>query len=267
MQYTTKPPMPALRPYIKQYWLMTLKASETREPQRIVPIGCPDLTFHLGQPVFGGANGRDAHPRVFLCGQRNGYSDVWAYGDIEMLSVTFTPFGASQFFRFPMFEVQNSHLDLWGTHLLPVEELHEKLGSARSFDHQADILDTLFLSWLYKHTIPQLPRIAHVVRTIGMSPHMPGIDQLAREACLSRKQFERLFSASIGLAPHQFVRVVRFQRALFLQQTQRFGHLTELAYAAGFYDQSHLISEFKTFSGLTPSQYFGMCEPVSDFFG
>lgn len=266
MQYVTQKPSAALRHYIKQYWLMTLKAGESPGPQRIVPTGCPELTFQLGQPVYGGLKGNEAHPRVLLCGQRNGFSDVWAHGDIAMLSVTFTPFGASRFFGFPLHEIQNCHLDLLGSHMLRVDDLYDQLGNALTFEHQTEILDSFMLYWFQRMGRAELPRVAHVVQSIGAMAVAPSVDQLARDACLSRKQFERLFTASVGLSPYQFVRVVRFQRALYLQQTQQFAHLTQLAYAAGFYDQSHLIAEFKTFSGLTPSHYFSVCEPVSDFF-
>ena len=42
--------------------------------------------------------------------------------------------------------------------------------------------------------------------------------------------------------------------------------LTTLAYDCGYYDQSHMINEFKMMSGMTPKQYFAMCEPTSDYF-
>lgn len=42
--------------------------------------------------------------------------------------------------------------------------------------------------------------------------------------------------------------------------------LTELAYTSGYYDQSHMINDYKLLSGKTPTQYFSECEPYSDYF-
>jgi AraC-like DNA-binding protein len=43
-------------------------------------------------------------------------------------------------------------------------------------------------------------------------------------------------------------------------------NLTELAYTCGYYDQSHMINDYKLLSGKTPAQYFSECEPYSDYF-
>ena len=39
-----------------------------------------------------------------------------------------------------------------------------------------------------------------------------------------------------------------------------------VAYACGFADQSHMIREFRQFTGYTPAQYLVACAPVSDYF-
>lgn len=119
---------------------------------------------------------------------------------------------------------------------------------------------------LTKKTNYKLPRIAASVNQINIARNTKQIPALAFEACLSRKQFERNFTELIGISPKQFLRVIRFQRALFIQQYNSSLKLTELAADAGYYDQSHMISEFKQLSGYTPKQYFSQCEPFSDYF-
>lgn len=42
--------------------------------------------------------------------------------------------------------------------------------------------------------------------------------------------------------------------------------LTALAAEAGYYDQSHMIRDFRRMSGYTPGQYRKKCEPYSDYF-
>ena len=42
--------------------------------------------------------------------------------------------------------------------------------------------------------------------------------------------------------------------------------LTELAYDCGYYDQSHMINDFKLLTGMSPRQYFSDCDAYSDYF-
>ena len=71
---------------------------------------------------------------------------------------------------------------------------------------------------------------------------------------------------SVGANPKDYLRIVRFQKALHCLQMQPHGSLAQLAYECGYYDQPHFIKEFKQFSGYTPTEYRTVCEPHSDFF-
>jgi AraC-like DNA-binding protein len=57
----------------------------------------------------------------------------------------------------------------------------------------------------------------------------------------------------VGLSPKSLARVHRFRGALALLDKAN-GEVpwTELADACGFYDQSHLINEFRRFTGFSP---------------
>src|SRR5262249_10195693 len=78
--------------------------------------------------------------------------------------------------------------------------------------------------------------------------------QLAAEAHLSPYHFARLFKATTGLPPHQYVIVRRGQRA---QELLRVGNrpLPKVALAVGFSDQSQLGRHFKRIVGATPAQF------------
>lgn len=69
---------------------------------------------------------------------------------------------------------------------------------------------------------------------------------------LSERQFEKRFIQTVGLPPHFYMRVKRFNAAIRLMKTGRFARLTEIAHALNFYDQSHFIRDVKAFSGITP---------------
>jgi AraC-like DNA-binding protein len=75
------------------------------------------------------------------------------------------------------------------------------------------------------------------------------IDVLVREHGLSRQQFARTFYAGVGIRPKLFARITRFQalvRALLSTDASQWASLSS---AVGFYDQAHMINEFRGFAG------------------
>ena len=78
-------------------------------------------------------------------------------------------------------------------------------------------------------------------------------DILAKNV-LSERKLERLFAENIGVSPKTFITLVRYQ--LLWQEicsTGRFDAL-DLAYKYGYFDQSHLLNDFKRRHGMTPAQ-------------
>jgi transcriptional regulator GlxA family with amidase domain len=77
---------------------------------------------------------------------------------------------------------------------------------------------------------------------------------LAGVAGLSVHHFARQFKQSLGVAPHRYLTQKRVERAQdLLAQTDL--SLAEIAYAAGFSDQSHLARHFRYMLGTTPREF------------
>lgn len=80
------------------------------------------------------------------------------------------------------------------------------------------------------------------------------LDELAAAAGYSTFQFARMFKATTGLAPHQFVLRLRLERAQRLLSRGGLG-VAEVAVACGFYDQAHLTNAFRKAFGRTPAAF------------
>jgi AraC-like DNA-binding protein len=71
---------------------------------------------------------------------------------------------------------------------------------------------------------------------------------------MSTKQLIAVFRAEVGLSPKAYARVRRFQMALTLLSTGAVGG-ARVAADVGYFDQPHFVREFRSFTGMTPTQY------------
>jgi AraC family transcriptional regulator len=81
--------------------------------------------------------------------------------------------------------------------------------------------------------------------------HEIRIGDLATLAGMSRFHFARIFRATVGSTPHQYVLRRRLERARALLRSPQIA-LRDIAAATGFADQSHLTRQLKRRYGVTP---------------
>ena len=79
------------------------------------------------------------------------------------------------------------------------------------------------------------------------------IEEMADDTQVSPYHMIRKFKKAFGLTPHQFQIQCKVRKAQKLLETNK--SITEVAYEAGFCDQSHLDRCFQKIVGMTPSQY------------
>jgi len=77
------------------------------------------------------------------------------------------------------------------------------------------------------------------------------IDDIAKEIGISRQHLARQFLHHVGVSPKTFARVMRFRR-LLADQRDDWAHR---AARHGYYDQSHLIADFRELAGTTPNAF------------
>jgi transcriptional regulator GlxA family with amidase domain len=109
-----------------------------------------------------------------------------------------------------------------------------------------------------------LRRIEIAIRLINSGE--ANVGALSDAACLSNRQFDRVFSEYVGSHPKEFSRTIRFQRALHKLEADPQISWAALAAECGYFDQSHMIRDFRALSGYTPREYLAACPPHSDYF-
>jgi AraC family transcriptional regulator len=84
------------------------------------------------------------------------------------------------------------------------------------------------------------------------------LDELARQAGVSRFHFARQFRLSTGESPMQYLRRVRVERSMSILQS-RGTTIAEVAAKLGFSDQSHFTRIFGRLVGVSPGS-FARCD-------
>lgn len=262
-----KPSWP-LSLFIKQYWALENCIPDNQEHiQRIIPSGLPELTFYHNNRPKSLDSEKSINENSIIYGHLKGFYDISITGSLSMFAVSFMPMGLRMFFRIPADEFFNLNVPLRYIVDDFSDRLEDALFNAGTFEEKVEITEKFFFYLLSKAPESyELKRITNTVQLIKNHKGSIPIDDLSSAACVGRKQFERIFSEYIGVPPKQFLKTIRLQNSLHIKHLNPSISLTELSYLSGYYDQAHMINEYKTLTGITPGQYFKECEPVSDFF-
>jgi AraC-like DNA-binding protein len=254
-------PAPELAPYIRFYWL--LKTAGDAAVARTVPTGMMSLVFHRGRRLLS-VRDNVLHPRAFLGGHERTFADLRYDGQVDMIFVMFRPVGVRAFFDLPIDRLAGLRLSAGDLEDADLAALENSLTSTEDDAACIMLIERFLLRRLSRVEGHAIPRVEAALKLINSGE--TNVAALADVACLGRKQFGRVFAAHVGAHPKEFSRTVRFQRALHTLETNPSIGWAALAADCGYFDQAHMIREFREFSGYTPTEYLALCPPHSDYF-
>ncbi len=139
-------------------------------------------------------------------------------------------------------------------------EWGEALGSAPNVEARTAVLDRILADALL-HAPVLDPRQSRALLLLRTQPDQD-IAEIADAVGWSRKHLAARVRDAIGVGPRSFRRLVRFQTLTgLIDSEERRPDWAGLAVDAGYYDQSHMIREFREFSDLSPSAYLARMLP------
>ncbi|HEX3008142.1 MAG TPA: helix-turn-helix domain-containing protein [Bacteroidales bacterium] len=269
MKFQFVQPAGILSQYIKHYWILESDASEGNVTERVIPTGNIELMFHYGEPfrVMHPDENTIAQPRSFISGLSSNYADVSTQGQAGVIAVTFYPFGACNFFHFPLADIEDASVDLLDIFNKEFRVVEEKIHLAPSINQKVAHIE----AFLLKHFNPVNPHdfsfLNYSISVIAQQRGMISASDLSEHLCVSTKSLERKFATLLGKTPKQFLKIVRFQEIIKNLSAGGDLRLTELAYETGYFDQAHFIKDFKMLSGYTPREFLNFCPCNPDYSG
>jgi AraC-like DNA-binding protein len=143
--------------------------------------------------------------------------------------------------------------DLWGD--AATRRLCRRLADARDTVAAAAILERAIAERLANaaghHARAQLALAAADRLTSA------NVNAVAADLGVSERHLRRVFRETVGVSPKAFAKLTRFQRALRAAREDAPASWASIAVAAGYYDQAHLIAEFRAIAGVTPRALLG----------
>ena len=99
------------------------------------------------------------------------------------------------------------------------------------------------------------PAVAYALAAFDRAPRTTSIGAVTDAIGLSAKRFIERFTIQVGLTPKRYCRIRRFQRAVTMANGGCRVGWTRVALDCGYFDQAHFIHDFRSFAGLTPTDY------------
>ncbi|MGH9836318.1 MAG: DUF6597 domain-containing transcriptional factor [Blastocatellia bacterium] len=248
---------PPLSKNVECLWL--LEGNDWREsstPERLLPDGCVELILNFGDLFreHKEAGRSELQPSRFVVGQMTRPVLVSPTGPVQLLGIRFAPGGTLPFFPVPPGELTNRIAPLADVAGALDRELSGQPYDARGLPEKMAIVEALLLRQMSTKE-EKGASLQNAISEIVSSGGQISVDRLASDLGISGRQLERRFLSEVGLGPKLLCRILRFQQ-VFRAVEREDKNWAGIAADCGYYDQAHLIRDFRQFAGQTPSALF-----------
>lgn len=248
MFYREYKPAIQLMPYIETYWVGDGYFAE-KSFYKVLPDGCLDIIFSFSESK---PDSRLVAHQPNIIGTMTSYLEDYHWGRVEMYGIRFRPGGFAAFTKTPINEFTNIAVDISLADTLFDSSFYEQMAEQVILDDRITFLNRYFSS-MQRNARAVDRRIVHSIELIEANQGLLSLDKIAQESCLSPRHLERRFKEVVGISPKKFSTIVRFNAAAAYLKSSSSLSIWDAAFRFGYTDKSHLIKEFKIFSGSGPS--------------
>ncbi|WP_432152191.1 AraC family transcriptional regulator [Streptomyces sp. bgisy029] len=249
VHFRRREPAAALRPYLEHYWLIDW---DLDQPYAAHVVPHPSVNLVL-QRYEAGENARERAGYAEVAGIGLGLFTQKLTGRGRVCGVQFRPGG------FRPFAPEHALSDLTGRRIDAAEVLRTPppvgavLDPADENDRVA-ALDACLLA-LEPRPDPQATLAMELADRVRTDRSVRRAGALARDAGLSPRSLQRLFSAYVGVGPKWVILRYRVHEALERAESDPAVDWARLAADLGYSDQAHLVRDFTATVGVPPTAF------------
>lgn len=252
-------PSVALQPFVHHYWI--LKTVGNSMSNIILPEGSLHWMFHR-KKSFDVDNISQDGVKASATGLYDKAIRISSIEDVELITVFFHPYAAGAIMGMPCKALSFDNIDFESLESKEFKELKRHVLDADSTEECIDMIEDFILRRLIKtQGSPYLKQLQQVFCVMKAKPDVR-INELASVACLSERQFRRVFMDNVGMNPKQIQRIMRFRHAtneIIFSSPENLDHVL---YTNGYTDHSHFNHEFHDIVGISPTEYIASLEQV-----
>ena len=270
MQFQIIQPAEALRPYISRYVFVMAEGSTdimtppTDDPHFVNGKHVQQLLPNYGSFIFLknvviAIDGTESDELILLGANHTTIELTTVSGWFEGMMLDFEPGGMHALLGIDLEQLSGKILRVSDYADKGLQQLDCLFKDATEPTDAARLIDAFFLGHLPHKEDVNYTRLIKVITACDTAKGNITAKEMAAVACLSERQFLRVFRQYVGIPPKQFVRLRRFHRALqSMQQTATTGKpidLLAIALQHGYYDLSHMALEFQQMGCVSPSHF------------
>ncbi len=192
-------------------------------------------------------------PPVFVNGPHDRFTTVAGSCAPSYLEMWLAPLGAYRILGLPLDMLPDQPVDLVDVLGTDGRRLGEQIRGLPTWKERFNLLDGFLLERMDQGPRPS-PEVSHAVTVLVESRGQRPIGQLAAETGWSHKHLITRFKRQVGMTPKMAARLIRFETVRRRLAGDNLGW-ARIAAEAGYADQSHLVREFRQFTGLTPTAF------------
>jgi AraC-like DNA-binding protein len=243
-------PSPVLSRYIQSTWFMEWNISSEIELRSIVvPTPCIHL-MGLFVPVVS----RNPLWHAFLNVKTKG-EIRFLKGHGQSFGVEFRPGGLYPFLKH-IGEIGN-----WENGMLPLHASFSSAPASPNYPLDLNVLEQWIESFeaYFESLIPKIQanHLAEITRVfeLYMNEDIKQVEEVLPIIAMSKRTLQRVFQTEVGLSPRDALRITRFHRSIKAMNIFNPECLANFALESGFFDQPHMINEFRKLVETNPSQF------------
>jgi AraC-like DNA-binding protein len=243
------------RRFVESWWYARGTIPYARE--RIAPTGSAVGVIVLGDAIVETPD--DGHgPALraehgFLIGPHDRPVINEPTGETHAIGIVTTSIGCEAVFGVRPADIRGRVVDLvaaWAPSASLRERLLDPADPVVALDLVADVL----VRTVRRTADPTIDRCARAVALLEADPTR-AIADIAAELRVSHTRLDREFTRVVGLSPRVLARLLRMRRLLEAIDVRGAVPWADLAADYGWFDQSHLIRDFRRHTGVSPTDY------------
>ncbi len=246
--YSEIPPCEALRPYIRCFWGTAepiCNSVTDSAPTLVIPDTCMDIIFNINYT-------KNTLDSGFCTIDEIGYySQAAGTSEYSIFAVRFYAWSASLFADNSFSGSKNKRFDTDEFFSGSKAEIIPILMKVTSLQERSEFLSGYLLKRLNTNRFNSnmMNAVYDIITTRGTITSA----ELASKNAISQRQLERIFNENMGISPKSFSSLIRYQM-LWQEMYSKGGNILDMTEKYGYYDQAHLLNDFRKRHTMTPNQ-------------